>query len=429
MNIIQKKFKILNDLGLKLTIPNLIIFLTALALFVSPFVVDYNTLPKGFELPKVIFWQMSALVIILIATLYYFYKSFAEKSFNIPKSFIVCLALIIILIISSLISPYQEIAIYGNDFRLQGVLTYILIILLSFIVYKNINKSNWHFIAFAFVASGVVQGLMGLSQFVELSKTNPEQILDGIWVNGTFGQANWFAGRLLIATIFSAYFLFIGTEKLNKPIKRILYLLNIVFISLIGICIFLNRSDWGLISLGVAALMILLYEILPHKIFVWLLRISFVVAIGVIAYFVPRYPGYNMRVDIWNNIIFVMFDQQLTFTQILRILFGYGFDTLGEVFKSFSIIPGSLIDRAHNFILDILVANGILVLGFLVAIILKVNHKITKKFNSRIFAFTAIALIVWMFRSFVDESGIVNLLDFFILLAICLSPRLVNLSS
>lgn len=401
---------------LRLRYNDIIIFLAGLILAIAPFVVDYTTLPKGFELPKVLFLQIGGLLLIALGFTKFAYKLAYRKAGKFKFSWWILALVVGFLVLSTLLSPFPEIALWGNSFRLQGVITHLILILAAFSVYNAISFTNWHVLAILFISSTIVQSLIAVTQFMELVRINPDMVLEGLWVNGTFGQANWFAGRLLVAIILSA--LYLGL-KLNKSFKvRILFkayflVILILFITVLG----LTYSTWGIISAAVAVLMVILYEILPKKIFLSLVAIGVIASIIFTIIFLRVNTDYNLRLEIINS-IFIIFSQPFDLQQLKIYLFGFGFDTLGEVLKSYRMIPGLLVDRAHNFFLDVLIQNGIVILGLLIGIIINIFRKELFKNKNRIVDFTFILVIAWIFRSVIHENGVVNLFDFLIFFAV-----------
>lgn len=404
------------------SILKLLIILTAsVGIAVSPFVVDYNTLPRGYELPKVLFFQIICSIIILLSTIAFCTKSFKEKSIKISRSFWIISLISVLFIVSTLLSPHLEIAIWGNYFRLQGAITYLLLLWGAYGVYKSININTWHIISLSFIFSTIIQCGVALNQFNELSTVNPDAILQGIWVNGTFGQANWFAGRLLLAIILSAFYfgLRLNTNRTLRVITKVYFgLLIFGFLVTLG----LTYSEWGIISAAFAIGIILLYEVLPKRIFAIILTLVAISLIIGAIFFLRLNTEYNLRIEIYNSILNI-FTQPLSLEQLKIILFGFGFDTLGEVFKDYGLIKGLLVDRAHNFLLDILTQNGLIVLSIFTAFILNSFINMFNKKKVRMWDFTFIGVIAWMFRSLIHENGIINIIDFLFLLAILFSLK------
>lgn len=402
---------------------NSVIVLAAFGIAISPFIVDYNTLPKGYELPKVIFYQIICSIIIVLSFIVGIAHSKQSESFKLPKSFYLVGIITALFIFSAVLSPHQEIAIWGNSFRFQGLITYLLMLWATYGVFINITKRSWHIISFSFIFSTLVQCGIAFSQFTQLIKINPDSLLEGIWINGSFGQSNWFAGRLLIAIIFAAFYFGLRLDQ-NKTLRIIFKLYFGLMILCFLIILGLTQSSWGIVSAGFAIGLILLYELLPKKIFIIFLTIAIAICIISAAFFLQVSTVYNLRIDILNSILTIL-TQPFNLTQLRILSLGFGFDTLGEVFKDYGLIKGLLVDRGHNFVLDIIIQNGFIVLGIFTGLILKIFRNLYKSKKNRILDFTFIAITVWMFRSVIHENGIVNLMDFMFLLAIVLAflPR------
>jgi len=293
---------------------NFIIFFLSAGILISAFVVDYSALPKGFEIPKVFFWQAMAFLAIIFYLIYFLLKTFSSKKVKITKDFIFFLIILGFFLISSLLSPYQDITWLGNDFRFQGFVTYTLIVAVAYIVYKLINKTNWHYISIAFIISGVTQACWGIYQFFTVIKPNPTLYFDGLWVNGFFGQTNWFSGRLLMAIIFAGYYLGLHIKKsyfketnINFPkfIKHNLQLANILkniffgaLIIFMAVAIVLSRSIWAMITLPLIVLFILIYELLKRKHFPIVFRVVGVVIVIISIILLSVYKEFNLRIEI-----------------------------------------------------------------------------------------------------------------------------------
>lgn len=415
--------KIINNIqnSVKNTIKNLVVIVAATGIGISPFIVDYSTLPKGYELPKVLFIQIISSLIIFLILNGFLYKTIKNKKVNLPSSILIPIIISVLLILGTVGSPFPEIALWGNPFRLQGLITYLLIIWAAYGVFLSINRDSWHIISSSIILSTIVQCAIAITHFMELTEINPNLILEGIWVNGTFGQANWFAGRILIAIVICAYYLGLRFNLkwyLRFSIKLYFALLVLLFLVTLG----LTYSEWGIISAFVAIITIILYEVLSRRTFALMVGFSTLILLfGAIAFIILN-TTYNLRLEIYSS-IYNLFTQPLNLQQLKIILFGFGFDTLGEVFKAYGQLRGLLVDRAHNFILDILSQNGLLILVIFSGLIFKTFINLFNKNKDRIFDFTFIALLLWMFRSIIHENGIVNLFDFILLLSVALALR------
>jgi len=402
-----------------LLLQNSVIAIATFGIAVSPFIVDYETLPKGYELPKVIFFQIICSIIIVISFAITIIKAEKQKEFKISKSFKLVAVISALFLISTFLSTHVNIAIWGNSFRFQGVITYLLMLWASYAVYININKLNWHLLSLGFIFSTIIQCGVAYNQFNELIRINPNSILEGIWINGTFGQANWFAGRILIALILAAFYFGLRLQR-NLTLRIIFKLYFGILILFFLIVLGLTQSNWGIISAFFAIGLITLYELLPKKAFITILTIGIFISFIAAEIFLQKNTEYNLRIDILNSITTIL-TQPINLQQVRILSFGFGFDTLGEVFRDYGLIKGLLVDRAHNFILDIIIQNGFIVLFIFIGLIAKIFRALFNSKKDRILDFTFMALMAWMFRSVIHENGIVNIVDFMFLLAIALA--------
>lgn len=411
----MKNFLIKKQENLRFILQQAIIVITSLALAISPFVVDYSNLPSGFELPKVMFFQAICVVIVILSILNFGIDIINNRDFAFKKGFLLTVILSLIFLLSSLLSDFKEVSLWGNSFRFQGFFTYFLIIWAIFAVYKSISKKNWHILSLSVIASTIVQSFVALNQFKEYVAIDPNIIKEGVWINGTFGQANWFAGRILIAIILCCFYigLNINAKKTSKILFKFLFgFILSLFITTLG----LTFSIWGIISATVAIICIVLYEALPKKVFGILVLLMSILSIFAMVIFTRIGSEYNLRIDIYNSIVNLL-TQPINLNQLRILLFGFGFDTLVDVFRASNLMAGVIVDRAHNFIFDIIISTGFLSLGVFLFLVKNTYANLIKNNKNRILDYCAIAIILWMFRSLVHENGIVNTMDFFVILS------------
>jgi len=405
----EKLLKIYNYLE-----ENIVVIVVSLGIFISPFIVDYATLPKGYELPKVHFLVAISAVVIFLGVIKYFENIYKKKKFIFGKDSAVFLVLVILFIISSLVSPHYTTSIFGNSFREQGLITHLLIVGMAYVLYKSVNKKNFHLLALSFIGSSVIQAGIGYTQVINLAQSDPKSLLDGLWINGTFGQANFFSGRLLLGLIFLAYYIGKSLRFRFQSLVKVFFILCSFFIT--G-ALLLSLSVWAIVTAAAAFVVILLYELLPKKAFLGIFIIAAAASSAFGIYYITTDTAQNLRIEIWKAIANIMFNN----FNIKNTPFGYGFDTLGEVFRDFRQFPTVLIDRAHNFFFDILIQTGVGGLAVVLFIILKPVTVLLRKVYDRKFMFAFFALFFWLFRSFVHESGIVNMVDFLVVLAMSLA--------
>lgn len=401
-------------------ISNSIIGLVCVAILISPLIVDYSNLPRGFEINKVFFINTISGIILTLYILSKFVQTVRRKQFpTVGKiDVIFFFGLLLSLSLSSLFSPYQETTYFGNSFRFQGFYTHLFLLTTAYIVYKVLREKHLKIILLVFTISGLIQALIGLNQFFYLGQNDPAALQDGFWVNGTFGQTNWFAGRLLI-TIFICCFLFLRTRFANKKIDFIFRTVTLTTLVLSIATIIFSFSVWATITFLIFIVLFFLIQFPRQRIKNFIYYFIALCILILNFYIVFLYPSFDLHAQIPREIINVIKSDNY---EPGRIVFGYGFDTLGEVFRDRNIFAGSLVDRAHNVFFDIFVQGGLFLLGLTLSIFIYIFRNLKNNENRYFHLFLFLSLL-WLFRSTIHESGIVNLLDFAILIGITLNLR------
>lgn len=409
---------------------NLIILITSTTIFLSTIVVDHSDTVsgRGFEYAKVTTIQIGSIILIGLTISFLILNTLADfiqfkrpaifKLENYNYSLIVFLLFVLAMVVATLISPFADIALNGNTFRYQGLNTYLPIIVSAFIILKSVNFKNWHLLSLAIITSAVVNSVEAYSQFYKLASNDPGMIREGIWVNGFYGQANFFSTHIITAIILTAYYLTVRIVKIKLTALKLIVpcLAFLTLLLLISIAIF-SYSEWGWVALGIAIFLIITYELLPKKLylvfFIILLVLFFPIA-GVIYLFLPRY---ELRFEIWQKIRDIMIYQNfIDINDAKYTFFGFGFDTLGQLFQNKRIIPNLLIDRAHNIFFDILIQLGVIGFGFFSIIYAKIFRNLKKIVENRVLFFLFLAGLIWMFKSLINEYSIANLYQWVILI-------------
>lgn len=405
-----------------LTFENVLMALIALIVLISSFVVNYADLPKGFELAKVTFLNIAAIVLIGISLIRWIYNTLEKEKLQFDKGFFVLLLMLFIYCVSSIFSDYQDISVYGNSFRNQGLIFYSLITVLAYIAYKNVDRKNHILIPAVFFISGVIQAVVGLAQYINLAQRRPELLDDGLWINGNYGQANFFSTHLVLAIIFGLYLLSLNSKRyIKKEINVLIKSAICLSLILIYIVLGLSYSIWGWVT-GIFALIIYIaYKILKIKYFVITFSILSLLSILGSIVILPRLD-YNLRIDIWTTSVNVFFSG--ISQNIFHFLFGFGFDTLGELFKDLGRFRPNIVDRGHNIFVDIFMQIGLS--GFIVftALIGFVAAKGRKLLKDNVVFFYLFSLFIFLFKTFVHEYSAIQF--FYLLLLTGISLKIVQ---
>jgi hypothetical protein len=388
-------------------------------LLIGSLLVNWNNLPIGYELPKVIFMGLSSIFLIVLATFFVLIDFFNSKEIRVNRSFIVLIILLLLYIISSARSEFPEISINGNSFRYQGLIFYSLITIASYVCYRYINRKTLVFVFAAIYLSTLIHSVEALSQLNYLSEVNPDLIAAGYYINGYYGQANFFSTHLILGIISALFLLEI---KYPKKISKYIKVPTILSIPLILFALFISYSKWGWVTFAILVLLLFGYKLFQiqkqHRnlrlILTLYILIFFISSIAII-FFEINHLGYNLRTDIWQTSLSIILNDNLP-----RILFGYGFDTLAEVFKQFNRFPELVIDRGHNIFIDVIMQTGFSTLGLLLVLITKPLLKIRRLLEDKYTFYLFFTLLIFLFKTFVHEYSAFNFFQFLIILAAAL---------
>lgn len=397
---------------------NIIILLTSIVVFLSPFVVNYTILPKGFELAKVHFLNISTAVILLVFLFLLFSKKIKLEKDKLRKALLVCLIIIVSFVITTILSSHSNISLYGNSFRDQGLIFYTLITLAAAVCYLTVNKFNQQFIIFALFFSAFIQALIGISQYISLLQSHPDLADDGYWVNGTFGQANFYSTLLVLGFIAGFFVLNLINSKVMKyKFKIPLLTLATTFILIIVIANILSYSVFGWITMFIALILLLLYKYLKKTIFYRIFIVAIILAAIGSVYSLTRIED-NLRIDIWRNSLVHYFNQLNS--KPIYFVFGFGFDTLGNVFKDAGFFKGVFIDRGHNIFIDIVMQVGIIGIGLSVFLIITILRKLKQIIlDPTIFIFFFM-IFIYILKTLIHEFSAIHTYLLFILVGILL---------
>lgn len=384
---------------------NIITFYLAVIVGLAPFVVNYFDLPKGFELAKVNFLYVS----ILSGAFLLFINLISFKKINLRKKSIALLFLLLIgFLFSTFLSEFQNVALLGNFFREQGLFLHIVLLLGGVIAYCCVDEKNFRVILYSLAISATIQSLVAISQYSNLLSSSPSLVTEGIWINGTFGQANFFSTHQIFGLI-SLFFIIYKIFFLKK-IRILFLLLSLIPLSLIIISIYISYSIFGWIIAIFTTLLVFFYFILKARIYLYFfIFLNSVLIIGTGIY-LPQITN-NFRIEIWKNAL-----QLFAQSNIEKLIFGNGFDTLGEVFQKNGRFVGVIVDRGHNLFIDILMQTGIyglLIFSYLnLRIFIRIKNIIE---NKELFFFFLLAYI-FITKSFIHEYSVIHLATLFILL-------------
>lgn len=400
---------------------DILILLVSLIIFISPLIINYKDLPKGFELPKVLFLNITTAVTLAIFIVLNLNSIQRLKQYRTSITFIGICSLTFLL--STILSPYYNISLYGNSFRDQGLIFYILVLIGGLITYFNITKKNLNFVIISIFTSAFVQTIFATIQYLDLLNRRPALLDDGYWINGTYGQANFFSSHLVIGFIAGIYLFNKCTKEVNKKsLKFVLLFFISLFLILITLLIIASYSMFGWVMLGVTLIILLLYKLISKKIFYKVFLLTIPIAL-LLSYLYLLQVQENQRVDIWRASLNIFKDDSLS--NPIRFLFGYGFDSLNYVFKDHGTFTDVVIDRGHNIFIDIVMqvgAIGLTLFSLIIGIFLKKLKRLSQ--NTLLFLLFLINFIL-IVKLIVHEYSAVTLYILIVLMAMLI--KVINL--
>jgi len=401
-----------------LHLPSLFFFLAALGVFSIQLVYNPGSLPLGFELGKVFMVQMFAIIFFVAMFSFFLQRLFEALSGNASNRTKLIISwwsnrvaawgypvLVLSCLLTVAYSPYLELSIFGSQFRMAGIYTQVALIIISVFAYFGYKYINRKLLMLAILFPLIWQAMIG---YLDATSLTWELIQTGYYVNGNFGQANFFAGSMNLGL---ALTLFILVTRKKHTKYSLIGLISLVVLFLGAI--YLSFSTGGLIFAGfLVAIAVFAKLPLSHvvKKFVLVALIPLFLAAaswGVIA----NEPG---RSSIWQATAQVIPS---------HALFGFGTDSLGEEIQKEGLLPGRYVDRAHNIYLDVIYTNGFFQLAIWLALAAYITYKLWKsKAEQKKEAMPLlIILLVFLLSGVFHEKSIYHSAEFMFTLGCLLS--------
>ncbi len=332
-------------------------------IFLLPLLGAYKNF--GYEHIKVLFFIFSISLIGIFWTYFLFKKRIKLKWTKIK---LISLFFISVLLINSFLGVDILGSLLGVSPYFQGWIVYAYLILLSLMV--SSVKLGIKEVALALTLSSIFVSCLAIKQWVELNLFNiPIPTYAGRVVS-TFGQPNFFAGFLLLTLPFS-YLLF---KNQNTKIKFLgwasglvlilgilvsysrLAILLTLFLLILGLIIQLKNK---LVIMATVMVVLLTTLLVSYQFSLGIIGQEFVVPLKIKTPYLLT-DSLEKRVYIWQ----ILWQQFIN-----KPLLGYGLENISLAFSSFkhteypellSLVSKDLIvDRSHNYILDLLIFSGV----------------------------------------------------------------------
>lgn len=369
----------------------LIEFIYLATIFIIPlyFSVSFPTY-NVFELSKLVVFKVLVLLLLFLTIVkLVFYRP--EGLFNLKKlgSFrrgfkkyaLVPLIFIIGLGVSLFFSDNQTQSFFGSYDRQAGYLSFIFyFIWFILLIFNILTVDNRIFrrdikdsltnrierIVFTITMSGFLVAVYGILQVLGIDFLSwPEDPLLTKRTLSTFGQPNFLASWLLLVIPLGVYLIYRSKKFLSKFFFSLILLAQLI-------CLLFTSSRGGLVALGLTGFLFIIYLIFFTKlknIYKFLagsgLLILILVGFWGLNSFFPGRISSLLDFETGSLAARVNFYQAAADAISQKPLFGYGLENSGEVFIHYYQpewgIYGDVsatTDKAHNLILDILLAVG-----------------------------------------------------------------------
>ena len=319
--------------------------ITFILLFITPFIIAPFGITQ-FENPKVIFAE-AGIILLLV------FKLFLDGKF--PKNKILFIATLL-LIFADLVFFKNQNSIFGNVFRLQGIVMLWFMLIFSFVSSGDrLNKIYWY----------VYLALL----LLELAGTLYFSVNENNRFVGTLGEPNATAAFVIFLWPFG----FFGIRKWGfwEKIGQVaMFAITITILALTG-----SRS--AMIAFIIQLIFMAFYDLKISKIISFLTSIF--IYLGSLVLPIFGKVGFENRADIWRSAIFANGN---------NFILGNGFGNLENALHISAknlglLVQYSYVDSSHNLFLDWWVQGGVIGLILLFGFVFLSFKKFYKEDNFR----------------------------------------------
>jgi hypothetical protein len=381
----------------------LVIAALSVQLFLLP-----NNLPLGYEQAKVIGIYLLGVVSLCLLG-FKLFKTLRGGDFHFPVfklGFLGYAGLIMGLsLVVTLVSPVWQTALYGNPFRLFGFFTLLALAFTAVAVYFYADQIRLRVVLLAQLAITLVQALLALGSALLLlyefgSSRGFALIYEGNYIGGNFGQTNFLAATMLAGIVLALEF---EWPQASRRLKQLI-------VALFGLTLLATMSRTAIALLcGYMLLKLTIYMV--KKLF----------------------PGRSLSLRPWQQIALLglaslalmlaayqLDDSRELFWRAFGKIsaanpLGQGLDTqLVQVLAS-GHLPGRIVDRAHNFPLDLTVSIGWLGLSL---VLILLAHAWTKSQRHPTTRILGILIACFWFTGLVNTKSAYHYLELAVYLSL-----------
>lgn len=287
-----------------------------------------------FETPKVYLAQIGIFLLLLLTIL----RSNTPILKHLPKEYLFAFGGIVLLSVLHLIITPTQLAFYGNEFRMQGILLLWMLIVWAILTAKISLEKLLH----PYLLVGCLVG-----QFIFALFISGDGVSRAI---GTIGEPNALAAVVLFVWPF-LYFT-------NRSVPQWVKLGSLVVVFLL---IYITGSRSGMIAFILQLIFVLLSRTqlsLAKSVFISFLILVLTYALP----FLPQGSIYEQRSEIWNAAALAGAE---------KTILGHGFGNTqvaleGTINRMNNNLRGSYVDSSHNIFLDWWVQGGLVGFGLFV---------------------------------------------------------------
>lgn len=304
-------------------------------------------------------------------------------------------------------------SLVGNYYRIDGLITYIHLFLLSFITASVWNREKMSYFCRVIAIGSILTSslaLLSLPIHIFISKTAGEVMLS------TFGQPNYLAGYLIITLPF-VFYLFqksrVRSEKIYYSAGFVIQILTII----------LTKSWGGILGLILfLAITVSLSSTIPlylKKIVIGSGILGMFLIVSVYIYFISQTPPAVLAES--RERIFVK--AILSYTK--KPITGWGIANFDHAFESVEwpihYSADIYVDKAHSTLLENLVTGGIVGLGAFIFFLYTVSRRMVQHFftpDRGIFLPLLLVLVLYIFHSQTNVISIAEEIFFWIVIGV-----------
>lgn len=370
-----------------------------------------STLPLGFEHAKVqILGVLGVFLVLWLCIQFAAYNQKLTEIFAKDKLKLILLALALLtyllILLSTLTSPYQDIAYLGSRFRLTGIWAWSSIILVFIFALLFTKKSYLRALVNLYLIVIIFHMLLGIA---DASRLSWEQIQLGFYVNGNYGQANFFGSTLISGAVILLYRLLFYENKIKNKISYLLLLILFLVTTLLSFSYgsWLNITFFSIFLIFNKVLK--LNKILQNKVYIInsTLLIIYMVALALATFYFDE----SRR----------LFWQATTHLVGMRPVFGFGSDTLSYAFADNGLLIGRLVDRAHNSYLDLVFNFGLAILLPIIIAFALTWSRLKTVLHDKNLQQVCLVVIVFLVTAVMHEKSIYHYAEFALFAGILVS--------